>query len=93
MYERVLWKMRALVRSGQYVVSFHALEELEKDGLTALDVEHVILNGSILARQRDRWTGEWKYVVRGHVSELYAAAVVAKLASTGNLVIITVFLL
>jgi len=43
-------RIRALVRSLNYVVSLHAAEELEDDNLTILDLENIILAGSITER-------------------------------------------
>ena len=43
MFERVLRRMRELVRGGLYVMTVHGQEEMEADGLTLDDVEHVLL--------------------------------------------------
>jgi hypothetical protein len=43
--------MQALVRASEYVMTLHGHEEMEADGLTVYDVEHVILNGRIVERQ------------------------------------------
>ena len=49
----------------QYVMSVHAEEEMDEDGLTIFDVESVILTGEIVDRQREPQTRTRKYVVRG----------------------------
>ena len=54
MFDRVLRRMQALVRASEYVVTLHGHEEMEADGLTVYDVEHVILSGRIVERQRDQ---------------------------------------
>jgi hypothetical protein len=69
----------------------HAADEMEADGFSIFDVEHCILSGTILQRQRDARTGEWKYVVAGRSVSDEAIRTVAKLGPTGKLVIITVF--
>lgn len=46
-------------------MSVHARKEMEADELTVSDVENCVLSGSVLERQRDRGTGEWKYVILG----------------------------
>ena len=84
--------MRELVRTSAYVMTFHGLEEMEADGLTIFDVEHCILTGRIVERQKDRATGEWKYIVRGRTLGGDAAFTVVKVGPTGKLVIITVYL-
>jgi hypothetical protein len=57
--------MREKVRRRLYVMTTHAEEEMDNDGLTIFDVESVILTGEIIERQRDRRTREHKYLVRG----------------------------
>ena len=92
MFERVLQKMRANVRSHQYVMTVHAWEEMESDGLSIFDVESAILSGRITERQMDRPWGDRKYVVRGRPLEGDDAVfVVAKLGPTAQVVILTVY--
>ncbi len=43
-----------------YVMTMHADEEADEDGLSILDIESVILTGSIVERQRDGETWELK---------------------------------
>jgi len=62
-FDRVLRRLQALVRAREYVMTLHGHEEMEADGLTVHDVEHVILTGQILERQRDQRRKEstwWK---------------------------------
>ena len=92
MFERVLQRMRASIRSRQYVMTVHAWEELDSDGLSVFDVENAILSGRIAERQTDQSWGERKYVVRGRPLEGEdVLVVVAKLGPTGDLVILTVY--
>lgn len=46
-------------------MTIHAEEEMDEDSLSIFDVERAILTGDIIERQKDRETGEWKYLVRG----------------------------
>jgi len=82
-----------LVKDSRYVLTIHAVDEMEADGLTVYDVEHCILSGKIVARQRDRERGEWKYIVEGRALDRARLAVVAKIGPMGRVVIITVYLL
>ena len=50
MYTRTLKHMRELVRRGEYVLTTHADEEADDDDLSVLDVESVILTGTIVER-------------------------------------------
>ena len=92
MVDRVLRRMREKIRTWQYVVTVHAEEEMASDGLTIFDLERAILTGEIVERQKDRETGEWKYLVHGQATGGGEVMAVAKLSLTGKLVILTVFL-
>ena len=93
MFERILKRVREKVRKRQYVMTLHAEEEMNDDGLTIYDVERGILTGEILERQKNRVTAEWKYRIRGETVEGDEVEVIAKLSPTGKLVIITVYVL
>ena len=65
---------------------------MDDDGLTIFDIEHGILTGAIVERQKDGETGEWKYLIQGPtLAEEGEAIVVAKLSPTGKFVILTVY--
>ena len=97
MFPRILKRLRELVRIKQYVMTLHAEEEmdedgLDEDGLSIFDVENCLLSGEALERQKDQATAEWKYLVRGGtLDESKQIVVVAKLGPTGKLVIITIY--
>lgn len=48
MYDHILKRMQERVRSRQYVMTFHAEEEMSDDGLTIFDVERGILTDKII---------------------------------------------
>jgi hypothetical protein len=91
MFERILRQMREKVRALQYVMTLHAEEEMDGDDLSIFDVEHAILTGQIIERQKDADAGEWKYLVEGKSVESVDVVVVSKLSPTGKLIIITVY--
>ena len=93
MFERILRSMRERIRTRRYVMTVHAEEEMNDDGLTIYDIERSILTGEILERQRDGITEEWKYRVRGKTVDAREVEVITKLSPTGKLVIITVYVL
>jgi len=64
-YNRILKQIQEKVRIRQYVMTLHAEEEMDHDGLTIFDIEHGLLTGEIIERQKDQKTGEWKYLVEG----------------------------
>ena len=92
MYDRILRQMREKVRTRQYVMTLHAEEEMDEDGLTIFDVERGILTGEIVERQKDHDTGEWKYLVQGHTVVGNQVVVVSRLSPNEKLVIITVYI-
>jgi len=92
MLERILKQMQERVRTRQYVMTLHAEEEMNDDGLTIFDVERGILSGKIIERQKDSDTGEWKYLIAGKTLANNRVVVVTKPSPTGKFVIITVYL-
>ncbi len=92
MHNRVLRKMQEKIRTRQYVMTIHAEEEMNNDGLTIFDVERAVLTGKIIERQKDRHTEEWKYLIAGSAIDERLTIVVGKLSLTDKLVIITVYL-
>ena len=89
MASRILGRLRARIRGGEYLVPFHAANELDDDDISIFDVENVILTGRIIQTQRDPKTRERKYVIRGETLAGEAAACVVKLGPTGEVVLIT----
>jgi hypothetical protein len=84
--------MRAKVRDRRYVMTVHAEEEMDADGLSIFDVENAVLTGRIVERQVDRTERERKYVIRGLPLEGDdGVVVVAKMGPTGKVVILTVY--
>ena len=91
MFDRILRRIQQKVRTLEYVMSIHAEEEMDDDGLTIFDVEHILLTGEIIERQKDHRTGEWKYLVEGQSQGSDVVIIVTKLSLTGKLVIITIY--
>jgi hypothetical protein len=90
-FERVLKRFREKIRRREYVMTVHAEDEMDDDGLTILDVESSVLTGRVVERQRDVRTREWKYVVLGAAVDGSPVGTVGKLSRTGRLVIITTY--
>jgi hypothetical protein len=91
MFDHILKRMRELVRSRKYVMTVHAEDEMNTDALAIYDVEHVVLTGQILERQKDQASAEWKYLIGGQSLDGDGVVVVAKVSPSGKLVFITVF--
>lgn len=92
MFEYILKKIREKILKLDYVMSLHAEEEMSDGELTILDIEKAILTGKIVERQKERGTGEWKYILKGKTFSGHEIEIVAKLSLSGKLVIITVYL-
>ena len=91
MYKRILALIKELMRDGRYVMTLHAEEEMDNDDLEIFDVENVVWTGRIVGRQRDRETGEWKYLLKGQALSETTVVVVLKLSPTGKVVILTIY--
>ncbi len=83
-------RIRDLVRAESVVISIHASEEMDADSISSADVVTILLNGDIIERQRDRITGEWKYLFSG-LSVGLQMIVVVKISINNRVFIITVF--
>ena len=92
MYPRILERLRNRIREHRYVVTLHALDEMDEDALSVFDVERAILTGEVIERQRDRAAREWKYLVRGNAVDGRQIVVVSKLGYIDRLVIITAWI-
>jgi len=88
---RALRRMRTLIRAGRYVVTDHGQSEMEADGLKIIDVEHCILRGRVVAKQRDLRTHESKYLVEGPTLGADRMVAVVKFRMAQELAIITVY--
>ena len=92
MFDRILKRIQDKIRTRQYVMTLHAEEEMDDDGLSIFDIERCILTGEITERQKDRVSEEWKYVIEGQSVTGDKVGTVTKLSLTGKLIIITVYL-
>jgi hypothetical protein len=91
MFGRILNRIREKVRALHYVMTLHAEEEMDGDDLSIFDVEHAILTGHLIERQKDAETDEWKYLIKGKSVEGGEVCVVCKLSPTDKVIIITVY--
>ena len=91
MARRLIDRLRAKIRAGQYLVPFHAADELDDDEISILDAESIILTGEIIERQRDPQTRDRSYAIEGATLDDEAACCVVKIGPSGQVVIITVW--
>lgn len=93
MYEEVLKKIKLKIIALDYIVTIHAEEEISNDYLSIYDVENAIKTGTILERQPDKITGEYKYRIRGYSLDNKTIEILVKFSLTDKVVIITVYAL
>jgi len=91
LFERILKRIREKIRLREYVLTLHAEDEMNDDGYTIYDVEHGILTGTILERQRDKLTAESKYRINGKTVEGNNIETLVKEGPTGKVVIVTLY--
>jgi len=72
-------------------MTIHAEEEMNDDELSIFDIERCVLTGEVTERQKDKETGEWKYLVKGQSVTNSKIMVVVKISPTGKLVFITTY--
>lgn len=93
MHHDILSYIQAQIRVMNYIMTVHAEEEMENDGLSIYDIEQAVRCGSIIERQIDQRTTEWKYIIQGETDLADTICVVTKISPTGVLVIITIYAL
>jgi len=91
MYATILQRMCEKIHQNEYVMTLHARKEMNDDDYSIFDVERGILTGTIIERQKDQNTSEWKYRIRGRTIANDEIEIVCKLSPTNKLVIITVY--
>jgi len=88
---RIIDRIREKVRSGYYVLTFHAIDEMTEEGFEEEDFEQAIMTGRIVRRQKDR-LGRRKYTVGGVADDGRLLRAVCRFSDTGeSLVVITVY--
>ena len=91
MPRRAIDKIRDAIRTGNYDMTFHAVEEMAEDKLGIFDMESALLTGKIIKREKDDPRGV-KYVIEGVGRDQYTPIeVVGRFKETGIFLIITVY--
>jgi hypothetical protein len=88
---RIIDKIRNAIRTGNYDMTYHAVEEMAEDNLEILDVESAVLSAKIIKREKDDLRGI-KYLIKGVASDRSTPiGVVGRFKETGTFLIITVY--
>jgi len=69
----------------------HAVEEMADDKLNIFDVEHAVLNGSIIRKQKDDPRGTRYTIVGTATDQQTMVCIVGRFKETGRFLIITVY--
>jgi hypothetical protein len=86
-------RIRDRVRRGQFDMTMHAMEEMAEDSLDIIDVEQAILNGQIVATEKDDPRGT-KYIIEGLAKNGRTIVLaVGRFTTVGDYLIITVYAL
>lgn len=91
MPQRILNRIRRLIREAAYDMTVHAVEEMAEDNLDILDVETAILNGDIVRTEKQEPRGT-KYTLHGIGADgTTRVGTVGRFTPTGRYLIITVY--
>lgn len=52
---RIIDRIREKVRNGQYVLTFHAIDEMAEEGIEEEGFEQAMMSGQIVRRQKVAW--------------------------------------
>jgi hypothetical protein len=88
---RVIDRIREKARSGQYILTYHAVDEMAEDGFEEEDFEEAVISGRIVRRQKDR-LGRRKYTVEGKARDSRPLRAACRFSDSGEeLVVITIY--
>ncbi len=91
MSRRILRQIRNAIRTGNYDLTYHAVDEMVEDGLGIVDIEHAILSGSVTKTEIDDPQGT-KYTIIGLAEDQRTeVGVVGRFKGTKTYLIITVY--
>jgi hypothetical protein len=91
MARRIIDKIRNAIRTGNYDLTYHSVEEMAEDNLDIYDIEHAVSDGKIAKQEFDGVRG-LKYVIHGQAKdEITPVGIVGRFKETGIFLIITVY--
>ena len=84
-------RIKEKIRTGQYDMTVHAMEEMAEDLLDIMDIEYAILHGSINRTVKDDPRGI-KYVIEGNaMDQKTPVGIVGRFTGNRRFLIITVY--
>jgi len=91
MSQRILRQIRQAIRSGNYDMTRHAIDEMAEDNLSIFDVEHAVLSGTITKTELDDPRGVRYTIVGLSQDKVIEVGVVGRFTETDIYLIITVY--
>jgi Holliday junction resolvasome RuvABC ATP-dependent DNA helicase subunit len=88
MPERIIDRIRNAITSGNYDMTYHALEEMAEDELGIFDVESAVLNGKVIKKKKGDPRGI-RYIIKGlGADQTTPIGIVGRFKETGIFLII-----
>lgn len=91
MSRRILSQIRAAIISGDYDLTFHAVEEMAEDNLTIDDVEAVVVDGELTKTELDDLRGPRYTIVGLCARKRRIVGVVGRFKETRIFLVVTVY--
>lgn len=91
MPRKIINKIRNAIRTENYDLTYHAVEEMAEDYIGIPDVENAVLNDTVTRSEFDNSRGT-KYVIEGPgTDQTTPVGIVGRFKETGAFLIITVY--
>ena len=88
---RLIDRIRQKILLRDYDLTIHAIEEMAEDNLDILDIEHALLNGEVVRKNRQDPRGT-KYTIEGlALDDETVVGIVGRFHATDRFLIITVY--
>ena len=88
---RIIDRIRGKVLSGEYSLTYHAIDEMIADSFEEEDFEEAMASGRVVRRQKDP-LGRRKYTVEGRARDNRHLRAVCRFAQTSEkLIVITIY--
>jgi len=89
--KRIIDKIRRAIRTGNYDMTYHAIEEMAEDELGIIDIESSVLSSRIIRTEKDDPRGP-RYILQGiGTDQTTKIGIVGRFKETTAFLIITVY--
>jgi hypothetical protein len=91
MSRRLLKKIRNAIRTRNYDLTHHAIDEMAEDGLSVDDIEHAVLTGKITKTEEDDLRGTRYTMIGIAADQRTGVGIVGRFIELESYLIITVY--